>query len=235
MGLIVHDEEKLMYIPNRLKMWAVITYCYIDFFFWISKCQHMVVKWIVALLNWLDDRTSHRHLHMFNSDFIHFRHDFLPPPPPNQEVILLPGGESLELLVLKGKYCKTHCVCCKWNSDHACNHCTLLSNSQQPSSSFDQGELKCVCLSCFTWCLLQHLGEHKMPRPLVGVCHKCFWWDSHLWWVRFYTCWTPLYVCLRPHPCQGGKTKGNWTQVSIMCFCFLRFNIKVLSSFKCFN
>lgn len=140
------------------------------------------------------------------------------PPPPNQEVILLPGGESLELLVLKGKYSKMHCVCCKWNSDHACNHCTLLSNSQQPSSSFDQGELKCVCLSCFTWCLLQHLGEHKMPRPLVGVCHKCFWWDSHLWWVRFYTCWTPLYVCLRHHPCQGGKTKGNWTQVSIMCF-----------------
>lgn len=33
MGLIVHDEEKLMYIPNRLKMSAVITYCYIDFFF----------------------------------------------------------------------------------------------------------------------------------------------------------------------------------------------------------
>ena len=45
MGLIVPDEEKLMYIPNRLKMATVITYCYIDFFFfWISKCQHMVVK-----------------------------------------------------------------------------------------------------------------------------------------------------------------------------------------------
>ena len=32
-GIHLHDEEKLMYFPNRIKMPTVIIYCYIDFFF----------------------------------------------------------------------------------------------------------------------------------------------------------------------------------------------------------
>lgn len=109
--------------------------------------------------------------------------------------------------MFKEKYCKMHCVYCMWNSDHTRHHRTLLSNSQPSSSSFDQGELKCVCMNCFTPCLLPRLGEHKMPRPLVGVCHKCFWWNSHLRWVRFYTGRTSLYVYLRHSPRREGIPK----------------------------
>lgn len=77
----------------------------------------------------------------------------------------------------------------------------------------------------------QHLGEHQMPRPLVGVCHERFWWDSHLWRVRLYPCRAPPYVCLRQPPCQGAEPK----RVSIVCSCFLQHYGKVLSNFKCFH
>lgn len=135
--------------------------------------------------------------------------------------------------MFKEKYSKVRYVYCKWNSDHAHNHCTLLSNSQQLNSFFDQEELKCVCMNCFTQCLLPCLGEHKMPRPLVGVCHKCFWWNSHLRWVRFYTCWTPLYVYLRHSPRREGTPKKIELRF-LSCVVFL-FCSTVLGFFPVLN
>lgn len=33
-----------------------------------------------------------------------------------------------------------------------------------------------------------------MPWPVVGMCHKCFWWDPNLRWVRLHLRWAPRYV-----------------------------------------
>lgn len=60
MELSVYDEEKLMYIPNRLTMSTVIIccyrcYCYFILFylfaFLVSKCQPRELQWIVSMLN----------------------------------------------------------------------------------------------------------------------------------------------------------------------------------------
>ncbi|XP_020924001.1 claudin-16 isoform X1 [Sus scrofa] len=38
---------------------------------------------------------------------------------------------------------------------------------EQPSPPFDQEESKCVCMNCFTWCLLQHLVKLVVTRALM--------------------------------------------------------------------
>lgn len=47
-------------------------------------------------------------------------------------------------------------------------------------------------------------GEYKMPWPVVGMCHKRFWWDPDLWWVWLHLRWAFWYVRVRDLSTSGG-------------------------------